>query len=210
MKDLEAIKAIVFDFGNVIINIDFRLTFQAFAKFSNKTEDEIIRRFEKSQLIRRYEMGLFSDDEFFEIVRQEIGYPIDNKEIIEAWNALLLDIPAERMELIQRLKRKYPVYLLSNTNALHIAECNKLLKKNWGIESVHHNFTKAYLSYEIGLWKPDEAIYHYVIDDLKLQPNEILFLDDLEANVKAAANVGIQTIHVRPPECITQLISHLA
>lgn len=186
-------KAIIFDFGNVIINIDVPRTFEAFSRLSGKSPQRIKSLFEQFQLFKRYESGMFNDLEFREIVRQIVGFPFNDAEIDEAWNALLLDIPDERIELIKQLSLRYPIYLLSNTNNIHIEESNKLFQRQFGIKTVKSLFTAAFYSYEIGLWKPDIAIYRYILKEINLNANEVIFLDDNFDNIHAAKSLGIES-----------------
>lgn len=186
-------KAIIFDFGNVIINIDVPRTFEAFSRLSGKSPQKINQLFDQFQLFKRYESGLFSDLEFREIVRQIIGFPFNDAEIDEAWNALLVDIPSERIELIKQMSLRYPIYLLSNTNNIHIEEANKLFQQQFGIKTVKSLFNKAFYSYEIGLWKPDVAFYNYVLAEINLNANEVVFVDDNEDNINAAKSIGIES-----------------
>jgi epoxide hydrolase-like predicted phosphatase len=196
-------KAIIFDFGNVIIDIDIPRTFQNFARFTGKKVDVVERLFAENQVFRRYELGLFNDEEFREVVRQILGFPLSDYEIDTSWNALLLEIPKKRLELLQRLREKYPIFLLSNTNHIHIQESEKYLKKTFGIASLSHIFDEVFLSYEAGFWKPDAAFYHYVLDKIGFSAKDVLFLDDNLKNVESARNIGIPTIWVEPPKCIT-------
>ncbi|MFT7420108.1 MAG: FMN phosphatase YigB (HAD superfamily), partial [Arcticibacterium sp.] len=126
-------KAILFDFGNVVINIDPELTIKSLSEISSKSLDRVREKMEMSQLNKRYEMGLFTDEEFREIIRQTIGYPFSDAEVDKAWNALLLDLPPHRIKLILELQNAYPVYLLSNTNNIHITKCNSIFKEEFGI-----------------------------------------------------------------------------
>lgn len=195
---LKNTKVVIFDFGNVIINIDVPKTYQAFAQLCGKSEEKVKSLFEENDLFKRYETGLFEDDEFRDAVRQILGFPLNDHEIDHAWNALLLDIPAERIQILHTLRESIPIYLLSNTNDIHIQAANQILYKTTGVRDVRDLFTKAYMSYELGLWKPDPAIYTHVLDDLKLKPNEVLFLDDNKANIESASQVGWQTVFIQP------------
>lgn len=187
-------KAVLFDFGNVIINIDPALTFKAFAELTFKSEERIREQISESDLFRRYEIGLFDDEEFREIVRQTLGYPLSDEEVDRAWNSLLLDVPPHRVGLVLDLKAKTPVYLLSNTNSIHIQFCNDYFRRNFGIPSVSALFDHTFYSYEMGLWKPDEAIYQEVLSETGLQAEEVLFIDDNEKNIAAAKAMGFQAI----------------
>ncbi|ADQ16096.1 HAD-superfamily hydrolase, subfamily IA, variant 3 [Leadbetterella byssophila DSM 17132] len=202
-------KAVVFDFGNVIIPIDLERTFQAFADLTFKSKERIKELFAQAELFKKYETGFYSDDEFRDVVRQTLSYPLNDQEIDEAWNALLLEIPKERIDYLERLKFDIPIYLLSNTNSLHIEYCQQYFRQAFGIANFTKLFEKAFLSYEMGLWKPDYAIYHQVINEIGVKPEEILFLDDNPDNVEAANEVGIRAVQISPHESFTTLLPNL-
>ena len=202
-------KAVIFDFGNVIINIDFKRIYQTFAIYTSKSETYIEKQITDNQLFRRYESGQFTDEEFREIIRQILGFPLSDTEIDKAWNAVLLDIPVDRIELIKKIRQKYPVYLLSNTNNIHIKASNDYLQKEHGISNLDQLFDQLFLSYEMGMWKPDADIYYHVLKKIKLQPNETLFLDDNIKNIESASAIGLQTILVKPPTSITEYCKNI-
>jgi putative hydrolase of the HAD superfamily len=197
-------KAVIFDFGNVIINIDVPRTFQAFATLTGKRQAVIEKLVSENQLFRRYETGQFTDIEFREIVRQTVGFPLSDSEVDKAWNSLLLDIPQRRIDLLKEIRKKYPIYLLSNTNNIHIEASNSYLKKAFGYRHLDELFDQLFLSYEIGMWKPDTEIYEYVLDEINLKPQEVLFFDDNPHNIQSASALGMQTILVEPPTCMTE------
>jgi glucose-1-phosphatase len=202
-------KAVIFDFGNVIINIELQRIYNTFAKFTSKTPTYIEKRLEEDQIFRRYESGQFTDEEFREVIRQTLGFPLSDKEIDTSWNAILLDIPTDRIELIKNIRQKFPIYLLSNTNNIHIEASNLYLKKQHSIENLDLLFDKVFLSYQMGMWKPDVEIYHTVLKQIKLQPHEALFLDDNLKNIESAKAIGMQTILVEPPTSITEYCKNL-
>lgn len=202
-------KAVIFDFGNVIINIEFQRIYQSFAKFTSKPVAYIEKRITEDQIFRRYESGQFTDEEFREVIRQTLGFPLSDHEVDTAWNAVLLDIPTDRIDLIHNIRQKYPVYLLSNTNNIHITASNNYLKKTHGIRGLENLFDKLYLSYEMGMWKPDAEIYHEVLRSSKLQPNEVIFFDDNLHNIESAKAIGMQTILVEPPTSIVEYCKNI-
>jgi glucose-1-phosphatase len=202
-------KAVIFDFGNVIINIEFQRIYQTFAKFTSKPVAYIDKKITEDQIFRRYESGQFTDEEFREVIRQTLGFPLSDLEVDTAWNAILLDIPTDRIDLIHNIRQKYPVYLLSNTNNIHITASNNYLKKNHGIKSLDLLFDKLYLSYEMGMWKPDAEIYLEVLRSNRLQPNEVIFFDDNIQNIESAKAIGMQTILVEPPTSITEYCKNI-
>ncbi|HLO43733.1 MAG TPA: HAD family phosphatase [Leadbetterella sp.] len=209
MGTKSTIKAVVFDFGNVIINIDVEKTISAFAELSFKSSARVKQLFTEAEVFRKYETGFYADDEFRDVIRQVLSYPLNDQEIDHAWNALLLDVPKKRLDFIENLKLKYPVYLLSNTNNIHIEQCKSYFRNAFGIANFELLFNETFLSYKMGLWKPDYKIYDAVINKIDLSPQEILFVDDNQDNVDAAADMGIQCIKINPPECFTDTLQHI-
>ncbi|GAB2801318.1 HAD family phosphatase [Rhabdobacter roseus] len=196
----DAIKNIIFDMGDVIINIDVPRTARAFAELSQQQEDELIELFQEKELFRQFETGHLDDAGFRSYVRELLRQEHwDEATIDKAWNALLLDLPPERVELIQRLGQSYRLFLLSNTSSIHVAEVNRILQQVAGVPSLTELFETVFLSYEMGLMKPDLAIYQRVLEQAGLVAEETLFLDDNLDNIRAAASLGIQTIHVQKP-----------
>jgi putative hydrolase of the HAD superfamily len=116
--------------------------------------------------------------------------------VIDAWNELLFPIPIDRIQRIQELGKKYNLYLLSNTNPIHIKEVNVILKNSTGVSYLEELFLHTYYSYDIGLIKPSESIYEHVLTVSELNPNETLFLDDNYDNIQSALKVGIQAVQV--------------
>lgn len=206
--DFSSIKNIIFDLGGVIINIDFQYTFEAFARLGNTDILSTLKKFEDLDVFKRYEKGEFSDADLRNLLKKEFNTELSDAQIDKAWNALLLDIPKERVELIQRLKQKYRVFLLSNTNHIHIQEVNKILYRSTGIASLDDLFHTAYYSYKMKMGKPNVEIYEYVLQDQGLKPGETVFIDDNKDNISGALQAGIKTIHVEAPDTILELLKN--
>lgn len=202
-------KAVVFDFGNVIINIDVEKTILAFSELTFKSQTRIKQLFADAEVFKKYETGFYSDDEFRDVIRQILSYPLNDQEIDQAWNALLLDVPKKRLDFLESLKMKYPIYLLSNTNNIHIEQCKNYFRTKFGIANFETIFNETFLSYKMGLWKPDYKIYDAVINKIGLKPQEVLFLDDNQDNIDAASDLGIQCIKINPPQCFTEILEHI-
>jgi len=197
------IKNIIFDLGDVILNIDVPLASSSFGKLSGRQQHEILTLFKEKELFRLFETGLVDEDAFRNMIRELLEFPDWSEEIIDtAWNSLLLDIPPARIELIKELGKKYRLFLLSNTSSIHIRQVNKILYAATGIEKLDDLFEKVYLSYEMGLMKPDPAIYLQVLEESGLVAEETLFLDDNADNITAASKLGIDTILVQKPVTI--------
>ena len=202
-------KAVIFDFGNVIINIEFQRIYNSFAKFTSKPIAYIEKRITEDQIFRRYESGQFTDEEFREVIRQTLGFPLSDHEVDTAWNAILLDIPTDRIDLIHKIRQNYPVFLLSNTNNIHITASNNYLKKTHGINSLDILFDQLFLSYEMGMWKPDTEIYFEVLRSINLEPNEVIFFDDNLQNIESAKAIGMQTILVESTTSVVEYCKNI-
>jgi len=186
------VKAFIFDFGNVIIDIDFDLTHGKFRNYFGKQYDTIINRLKESKFFEKVESGVYTAEKMTEVINAHGGSMTVN-QVKESWNALLLNIPAERLLLLEQLSKKYPIYMLSNTNLVHIDEIFTNLEKEYGCNPILNCFDRLYLSYEIGYIKPQKEIYEYLLNDANLNPKECLFFDDLQENLNGAASFGIQT-----------------
>lgn len=207
----DKIKNIIFDLGDVILNIDVPVASLSFAKLSGREQAEILTLFQEKDLFRQFETGALNEEGFRNYIRELLVFPDWTDEMIDtAWNSLLLDIPSERIELLKKLKAHYKLFLLSNTSSIHITQVNKILEAATGIKKLDDLFDKVYLSYEMGLMKPAAEIYQQVLDQEGLVAEETLFLDDNLANIEGAAALGIATIHVRKPTTILEYLEDYA
>ena len=199
----DKIKNIIFDLGDVILNIDVPVASLSFAQLSGKEQHEIVSLFKEKDIFRQFETGKLDEKGFRDYIRELLVFPDWTDEMIDvAWNSLLLDLPPERVELLKKLRENYRLFLLSNTSSIHITQVNKILEAATGIEKLDDLFDKVYYSYEMGLMKPDPAIYLQVLKEQGLEAEETLFLDDNADNITAASKLGIDTIHVQKPVTI--------
>mgnify|MGYP001061429358 CR=1 FL=1 len=196
------IKNIIFDLGAVIINIDLQLTATALKQLINPTfesqKDDLVQKAYKAPFFIEYELGKIDDATFCQRLRDEFHLEANDDQIVAAWNTLLLDIPAERIELLHNLRKTHRTFILSNTNTIHIKEVNQILHKSHQIATCDDLVEKAYYSHIMHKRKPWPEIYQQVIDENGLDPTETLFIDDNEANIKAANSVGLQGLLVVP------------
>ncbi|UZO79358.1 HAD family phosphatase [Aquimarina sp. ERC-38] len=185
------IKTLLFDFGDVFINLDKTATEREFLKLGNADNYQQIH-----SLAESYEVGKMSTSEFYEAMGQ-LFPEATSDQISTAWNAILKDFPLYRLEFLKQLAaiKEYKLILLSNTNEAHI---NWVKKKVPYFEEFKSYFDVFYLSYEIHLRKPDTAIYKYVLDQQDLKATEVLFIDDTKENTDVAKKLGIQTWNLRP------------
>ena len=205
------IKNIIFDLGDVILNIDVPVASKSFAELSGREQAEILELFSQNALFRQFETGELDEAGFRNYVRKILDFSDLSDEAIDtAWNSLLLDLPPERVELLQKLAKNYRLFLLSNTSSIHITQVNKILQASTGVEKLEDLFETVFLSYEMGLMKPDPKIYQKVLEQAGLEAEETLFLDDNLANIEAASKLGIDTIHVRKPVTILEYLKDYA
>lgn len=201
------IRHIIFDLGDVILNIDIPRTVHAFSLLTGRSDEELFLLFRENELFRRFETGSLSAPGFRNLVREVLEMPqLQDDEIDTAWNALLLDIPPARVTLLQQLATRYELYLLSNTSSIHIDKVNLILKESSGVPQLHDLFKKVFLSYEMGIMKPDPVIYEMVLEQAGIEAQHTLFLDDNHDNIIAANRLGIQTIHVQKPTTILEYL----
>ena len=190
------IRNIVFDLGNVIINIDPDLTLQKTREFGVTNFDEMYTIMRQSDLFDRLDTGKISLPEFRDAIRAYTKIHLTDQQIDDAWCAMLLDFPEENAELLRKLRAKgYKLYLLSNTNEMHIAHYTEYLKQRFGCDLLSELFDRTFYSHEIGYRKPNREAYEYVLKAEGLKPAETLFIDDLEHNVIGARKTGIQAYH---------------
>ncbi len=202
---MQKIKNIIFDLGGVILNIDFKQTELAFAKLGIGNFNQYYTLQSALPLFDNLETGKISPEDFYEEFRKLTKIKLSNDEIMNAWNALLLNFPPERIEWLKIISKKYKIYLLSNTNEIHYNSFIQTFKKEFDDENFNDLFIKAYYSHQLGLRKPSKEIFETVLKNENLNAAETLFIDDSETNINAAKSAGLQTIHLPSPKTILEL-----
>lgn len=199
------IKNIIFDLGGVIINLAVEKTHQAFATLSGLPVTEIKTRVHHGTFFHEFEKGLITDCEFRDHLRESLSLQVTDAQLDQAWNAMLLDIPLSRIQLLERLKSRYKIYLLSNTNNIHLQYFNGIVEQLTGKPAIDYYFHGSFYSHLVKMSKPDEEIYQHVLSQHALLPQETIFLDDNKDNLVGANKVGIQTFHVEQTDQIFSL-----
>ena len=201
-----AIKNINFDYGKVIINLDFDLTRIAFEKEGVKNFNSLFTEFSQHPFFHLFDCGLISEEEFRMHLRTATGLELSDAVIDKCWNAMLMDIPLHRMKFLDELKKSYNTFLLSNTNSIHLNFISSYLQKEFQLKDIGEKFNKAYYSCRVGMRKPDEKIYQLVLQENNLVAEETLFLDDSAVNVETAEQLGINVILMMPGDEIENKI----
>jgi len=193
-----AIKNIIFDYGKVIINLDFDLTRAAFEREGVNNFNSLFTEFSQQPFFHLFDCGLISEEEFRLHLRTATGLELSDSKIDECWNAMLLDIPQSRMKFLDEMKKEYKTFMLSNTNSIHLDALSVYLKKTFSISDIAEKFSKAYYSCRCGMRKPDEKIFQLVMSENNLDPAETLFIDDSAVNIETADQLGLHVILLMP------------
>ena len=197
-----SIKNLIFDLGGVILDLSVDTTLRSFASLSGLDESTVKKRFITSPEFELYEKGEINDAAFRDFVRNLYSTDAADDALDACWNAMLLGFPPAKLALLETLKSRYNVYLLSNTNNIHLNFINNNLLTRIQCESLDDYFHKAYYSHRMKKRKPDAEIFQQVLEENNLAAEYSLFLDDNLANVEGAAKLGIKIIHVTDPDIV--------
>lgn len=200
-------KNIIFDFGNVLFDLDLPRIGQHFQAYWGEKALVARDKLNAAKVFNLYETGGLSTEEFVNDLRFAVEPYLTEEQVVNAWNSIFLGMPRERFDLLTRLRERYNVFLLSNINDLHARYVDDYMLREHGFTDFQTQFFDGvYYSHLIRLRKPDREIYEYVLADAELVPEETVFFDDLEENVEAAKAVGIQGILKRPEDDILALL----
>ena len=190
------ISTILLDLGGVLIDVDYHRTATAFNESGFKGFEALYSKAQQDHLFDGFETGRLSPHQFRERIRTLHGEGLPDEEIDACWNAMLGRVPRERLALIERLKQRYQVLLLSNTNAIHVPAFERIIAEDHDIADFKALFHGAYYSCTIGLRKPDAEAFHYVLDRHEADPACTLFIDDSIQHVIGARAAGLRAEHL--------------
>lgn len=198
LQKLDHIKNIIFDLGGVILDIDLVKGVEALKKLRIDGLESVSTRFNQNDTLLAFEKGMISEMEFLEKIKEKSRLNIRDEDVVDAWNEIVLGFQREKIDLLARLEQssRFRIILLSNTNVTHKKCYTQMLRDKYSINGLEDLFERTYLSHEIHMRKPDAEIYHYVLTDSRLAPEETLFIDDSEVNIKAARELGIESFHL--------------
>jgi glucose-1-phosphatase len=199
------IKNIIFDLGGVILNLDVDRTYHHFSQLSGRPIQQLKSEASAAPFFNDYERGAINDHAFRKHLTHFLKINATDEEIDAAWNAMLLDLPRARINLLKKVGARFRIFLLSNTNTIHFQRFAKISEGVMEARSLDSLFEKAYYSHLLNMRKPDEEIYHHLLQENQLKPNETLFLDDNLSNLQGVASIGIQVFHVQHPDLIFSL-----
>jgi HAD superfamily hydrolase (TIGR01509 family) len=200
---MKKIKSIIFDLGAVLLNISYQKTIEEFDKLGIKNSSTFYSKKLQTNIFNLLETGEISESDFIKEIQKHCTEST-NTQILYAWNAMLLDLPLHRVELLKQLKKDFNLYLLSNTNSIHITEFeNKIGSKQY--KEFYQLFDKVYYSHKIGHRKPNAEAFKLIIEENNLIAEEILFIDDSPQHIEGAKKLGIKTYHLLDDEDVITL-----
>jgi len=198
-------KNIIFDLGGVILNLDYQLTIRAFEELGIPDFVASYSQRNQSALFDGFERGEIEPARFRDSFRRELNCDCTDHQLDFAWNAMLLDLPSERVALLEELNESKRIFLLSNTNRIHVEAFEADIAQHHGMESLIGLFEEVYYSCDVGMRKPEERIFRMVMETNRLRADETLFIDDSPQHVQAARSCGIEAYHLTGGETIQDL-----
>lgn len=207
MEYNQSVKNIIFDFGGVLFEIDYNLPVEAFKKLGNNEFAKFYTQANQNEVFDLLETGKISNEDFLRYLNTLVpeATPV---EVLDAWNCILLKLWPEQVEVVRTLRNKgYRTFMLSNTNAIHVGEFEKMIEKSMTLESFRAAFEKVYYSNELGIKKPYPSTFIEVCRMNNLNIAETLFIDDSIQHVKGAAEAGLMTYHLKPGEKLSEVMN---
>jgi putative hydrolase of the HAD superfamily len=206
---LKNIQNIIFDLGGVIINLDIQRTINAMNKLAPVAFERYYTQAAQSQLFNELDKGTITGEKFFRELKKELNYRGKEQDLIDAWNAMLLDVPEHRLDTLVNAKQNYNTFLLSNTNEPHIEVFERDLYNDHGVKNFQDYFDKVYYSCRVGMRKPDKEIFELVLKENDLDPTETVFIDDSIQHVQGAGECGIKAYLLAKNMEVSDLLKQL-
>jgi putative hydrolase of the HAD superfamily len=199
------IKNIIFDLGGVILDLDESITYKELGKMGINTS-ELAHSKDLMEILSKFDTGIYTAPTFRKKMKALIGQEkMTDQKFDSIWDAMLLDIPRERIEAIEKVKKHYKIFLMSNSNVIHYDLYVRDLQLRFGYNEFDELFNKSYFSFAEHLEKPDPRFFELILDHEGLLPEETLFIDDTAANIKVAQSLGINTYHISREELVRNL-----
>jgi putative hydrolase of the HAD superfamily len=187
------IEAVIFDLGGVLFDIDYHATANAFKNLGMKNFDDAYSQAKQNNVFDEFEMGNISNDILRNFVRTNIEQNLTDAQIDTAWNAMLIGMPAFKFETLKKLQPHFKLYLLSNTNGIHLPKVQQMIELNTPGKSLENHFIKTYYSNKIHLRKPNADAFELVLSENNLTPENTLFIDDTQQHIDGATKCNINT-----------------
>jgi len=202
---MKSIKNIIFDLGGVFIGIDYKKTEQAFINLGVSNFNELYTQHNASSLFKDLETGKITAETFYNLFRQEANIILTDQQIESAWNAMLGDFITGNVGWLKQIRKRYSIYLFSNTNIIHYNSFQSRYKMQTGRNSFDDHFLAAYYSHDLGLRKPEIASFKAILHQQHLVADETLFIDDTPGNIEGARLAGLETLLLVHPENLPEI-----
>jgi FMN phosphatase YigB (HAD superfamily) len=193
--------ALLFDLGNVVIDIDFNRVFERWAELAGCEVSRVRARFSVDEACRRHETGAIGDNDYFASLRTSLGIDLTDAQFLDGWNAVFVGETPGISALLARAATRIPLYAFTNTNPAHQAYWLQHFPRAIG------HFRQIFVSSTIGLRKPDAAAFRFVSENVGVPAGRIVFFDDSQANVEGARTCGLQAVHVTSPADVTKTLA---
>lgn len=193
---MQKIKNIIFDFGGVIHDIRYENVTEAFARHGVNGLGKFYSKDFQTKEMDLFEKGLISPEEYRDYIRRMTGKELSDNIVDEIVNAILIDVPSERVELLLNLRKNYKLFLFSNTNQINYECFTAHLIQKFGFDIFEKCFDAAYFSHFMHTRKPDPEGFKQIVQEQHLVPDETVFIDDIAKNLDGAHTVGIHGLHL--------------
>lgn len=204
------VDTLILDLGGVLIDVDYRATARHFESLGITGFDTLYSKAKQTDLFDRFETGELSSQDFRDAVRTLLGARLSDADIDAGWNAMLGTIPPERHTLVERLKTRYRLLLLSNTNAIHVPAFEAIIARDLGISDFKGLFHGAFYSCELGMRKPNADIFRHVTASHNTDLKRTLFIDDSIQHVEGARRAGLRAEHLElEKEDVIEMVKRL-
>ena len=196
---MDKIKNIVFDLGGVILTLDRSEAVRRFQQAGLEQAEELLDSYHQKGVFLDLEEGRLTAEEFYDEIRSIAGKYISNEDIDYGWLGFIKETPVYKLDMLEELRKSYKLYLLSNTNPVIMSWALSSQFSEKG-KSLDQYFDKMYLSYKMGVTKPNPKIYEHLISDSGIIPSETLFVDDGAANIEAGKTLGMRVFQPKNGE----------
>lgn len=194
--DTTRLDAVIFDFGGVILNLDYPATDKALRALLGEAGEVRYTKTHQGKIFDDFETGAIGSEEFYRGIREAAARDVSDDEINRAWNAMLLDVPPARFDYVKAVAARYRTFLFSNTNPLHKEAFDRTLEKHLGQGGFDRLFEKAYYSHSFGMRKPHPETYEAILAKNGLEASRTLMIDDNADNIRGAREAGLQVYHL--------------
>ena len=190
---LPAIKNIIFDLGGVLYDIQYENIADTFRSYGLQDFEKHYVQARQAAEIDLFEEGKITADQFRNFIRTLASNNLTDKQIDNAWNAILIDLPEVRLKLLKELRKYYRLFLFSNTNEINCIEFVRFVTEKFRENIFEIYFDKVYYSHTLGIKKPKPEAFQKICEEQNLIPAETLFIDDTERHILGAQKAGLQT-----------------